>query len=470
MIKVLMFGWEYPPHISGGLGTACYGLTRALQKNKVKVLFAIPRLYGGEGDSQIKFIDVSSVARRNKDAPSANVRNPPYKPPDLADKNENEQLAGSVSYIGVPVALQPYLPAETTQGEAQQYLTMWNYTFSPSHVQEGGNRAEAMTNAATLAESEEREDVTNLTGKYGPNLMDEVYRYADVADNIATQHTFDVIHAHDWMTFLAAIAAKKKSGKPLVIHIHSTEFDRSGDHVNEMIYGIEKMGLTEADHIIAVSNWAKQIVVSKYKIAEEKISVVHNGIIPKPKPKEFSFPEIGSHFVTFLGRVTHQKGPAFFVEAAEKVLREFPDAHFIVAGAGDLLPHIIEKVAQLNMSANFHFTGFLSREQVDQVWSLTDVYVMPSVSEPFGIAPLEAIQGGVPVILSKQSGVAEVMPHAIKVDFWDTKAVAAAICSVLRYESLSHVLRQNSQKHIKNLTWEKAAVDVKAIYYELTRK
>ena len=255
-----------------------------------------------------------------------------------------------------------------------------------------------------------------------------------------------------------------------MIHIHSTEFDRSGDHVNEMIYGIEKMGFTEADHIIAVSNWTKQIVASRYRIPEDKITVIHNGVIPKPKPKEFSFPNIGSHFVTFLGRVTHQKGPGFFVEAAEKVLQEFPDAHFIVAGAGDLLPHIIEKVAQLNMSANFHFTGFLSTEQVDQVWSLTDVYVMPSVSEPFGIAPLEAIQGGVPVILSRQSGVAEVMPHAIKVDFWDIKAVAAAICSVLRYESLSEVLRQNSQKHVKSLTWEKAAVDVKAIYYELTGK
>lgn len=470
MIKVLMFGWEFPPHISGGLGTACYGLTRALQKKKVKVLFAIPRLYGDEGESHIKFIDVSSVSRRKMGESAKDVRKSSYTPSGQGDKHENEQVAGSVSYIDVPVGLKPYLPAETTPEETQQHLTMWNYTFPHSHVQEGGSNAETIANATTVAESEEREDVSDLTGKYGPNLMDEVYRYADVAANIATQHTFDVIHAHDWMTFLAAIAAKKKSGKPLVIHIHSTEFDRSGDHVNEMIYGIEKMGLTEADHIIAVSNWTKQIVVSRYKIAKEKISVVHNGIIPKPKPKEFSFPEIGSHFVTFLGRVTHQKGPAFFVEAAEKVLREFPDAHFIVAGAGDLLPHIIEKVAQLNMSANFHFTGFLSREQVDKVWSLTDVYVMPSVSEPFGIAPLEAIQGGVPVILSKQSGVAEVMPHAIKVDFWDTKAVAAAICSVLRYESLSHVLRQNSQKHVKSLTWEKAAADVKAIYYELTGK
>ena len=226
----------------------------------------------------------------------------------------------------------------------------------------------------------------------------------------------------------------------------------------------------EADGIITVSNWTKQIVTTRYKIPAAKIKVVHNGILPKENSTDLPFPEIGSHFVTFLGRVTHQKGPAFFVEAAYMVLQEFPDAHFIVAGAGDLLPQIIQKVAQFNMSANFHFTGFLSGGQVEQIWSITDVYVMPSVSEPFGIAPLEAIQGGVPVILSNQSGVSEVMPHAIKVDFWDVKALAAAICSVLRYESLSHVLRQHSKQHIQYLTWDKAASDVKAFYHELDGK
>ena len=202
----------------------------------------------------------------------------------------------------------------------------------------------------------------------------------------------------------------------------------------------------------------------------EKIKVVYNGVLPKEKPEAFTFPDIASHFVTFLGRITYQKGPWYFVEAAQKVLLELPDTHFIVAGAGDLLPQIIERVAQLNMSSNFHFTGFLSGDQVDRIWSLTDVYVMPSVSEPFGIVPLEAIQGDVPVILSNQSGVSEVMPHAIKVDFWDTKAVAAAICSVLRYESLSLVLRQKSKQHIQHLTWDKAASEVKDLYHDLIRK
>lgn len=473
-MKVLMFGWEYPPHISGGLGTACHGLTRALGKSHVKVLFVVPKLYGDEPDGRLKLIDASSlpIDKKKRTLSGDTIASPPGLSPDMASHNQSKVQGSrpeSITYIDIPAALIPYHGPGPAWPQTKHHLTNWNYSFHPSARENWITTGEDGSRTATVKEIEE-DDVHHFTGNYGPNLMGEVHRYSDVAASISDTYSFDVIHAHDWMTFLAGIKAKKKTGKPLVVHVHSTEFDRSGEHINDMVYGIEKMGFTEADHIITVSNWTKNIVMSRYKIPEEKISVVHNGIIPRDQPEEFSFPDIGSHFVTFLGRVTHQKGPAFFVEAADLVLREFPDAHFIVAGAGDLLPQIIEKVAQLNMSVNFHFTGFLSGDQVDRIWSLTDVYVMPSVSEPFGIAPLEAIQGGVPVILSKQSGVSEVMPHAIKVDFWDTRAVAAAICSVLRYESLSHELRQNSQEHLKKLTWDKAARDVKAVYHELTGK
>jgi len=288
--------------------------------------------------------------------------------------------------------------------------------------------------------------------------MEEVNHFARVGATLTGEYSFDVIHAHDWMTFPAGVAAARKSGKPLVVHVHSTEYDRSGTAVNDIVLEIERVGLHEADKVVAVSHWTRDILIKKYHVPAEKISVVHNGIRPKEDAGPFDFPAIASHFVTFLGRVTHQKGPWYFVEAAQKVLQEFPDAHFIIAAAGDLLPQIIERVAQLNMSAYFHFTGFLSGDQVDRIWSMTDVYVMPSVSEPFGIAPLEAIQGGVPVILSRQSGVAEVMPHAIKVDFWDTTALAAAVCSVLR---------QKGKQHIEGLTWDKAANEVKLVYHEL---
>ena len=472
-MKVLMFGWEFPPHISGGLGTACFGLTQSLVEQDVKVLFVAPRLYGDEPGKDIELINASDISIER---PALTQRASPVQKtklqPSVSEKRPKPEprVGGTDSkftHIQAPVDLSPYeTPASHDNSKP---LTAWNYTFPA-----GGNDAapDAVTQQANGKASEGKSSLSRyrFSGTYAHNLLEEVERYSAVARVVSARYNLDVIHVHDWMTFPAGTAAKKVSGKTLIAHVHSTEFDRSGDGINAAVSDIEKRGLLECDAIIAVSNWTKDILVSRYGIEEKKVTVIHNGIIPREQPEGIDFPDFASHFVTFLGRVTHQKGPRFFVEAAERVLHEFPDAHFIVAGAGDLLPQMIERVAQLNMSGNFHFTGFLSGQQVDQVWSMTDVYVMPSVSEPFGIAPLEAIQGGVPVILSNQSGVSEVMPHAIKVDFWDVKALAGAICSVLRYESLSHVLRQNSKQHIQHLTWNKAARNVKALYNELTGK
>ena len=470
-MKVLMFGWEFPPHISGGLGTACYGLTQSMLKGKVDLLFVVPRLFGDETEKDSILLDASAIARRWKrpksyQPNSSTVRRPVKSSGRLSSLIPN----GDMTRIEVQSALIPYThPSAMQGGNRMMGLRAWNYSIaSQGSVQD--RTTEELFQLETTPPADNGDERYQFSGTYGPNLINEVHQFAEVAGIVAKKHRFDVIHVHDWMTFPAGIAAKAASEKPLVVHVHSTEFDRSGEHINETVFSLEKLGFAEADKIIAVSNWTKDIIVTRYDVPPEKVIVVHNGVMPREQVSDFSFPDIGSHFVTFLGRVTHQKGPWFFVEAAQKVLREFPEAHFIVAGAGDLLPQTIERVAQLNMSANFHFTGFLTGNQVDQIWSLTDVYVMPSVSEPFGIAPLEAIQGDVPVILSRQSGVSEVMPHAIKVDFWDVNAMAAAICSVLRYESLSHVLRQNSKKHIKHLTWDKAAADVKAVYHELTGK
>jgi len=282
-------------------------------------------------------------------------------------------------------------------------------------------------------------------------------------------YSFDAIHAHDWMTYPAGIEAKKRSGKPLIVHVHATEHDRA-NRINPFVYAIEKEGMEKADRIIAVSLWTKNIIIERYHIATEKIEVVHNGIMHE-EPKAESIPgfaPMGSHIITFLGRITHQKGPGYFVEAARRVVDQFPDAHFVMAGSGDLFPQIIERVAQLKLSSCFHFTGFLKKKEIDQILSFTQVYVMPSVSEPFGITPLEAIRAGVPVIISNQSGVAEVMPHALKVDFWNSSALANAICSVLKYKSLSATLNQNSVREIKNITWKRAAKKINKIYYELT--
>ncbi|HEY0744653.1 MAG TPA: glycosyltransferase family 4 protein, partial [Chryseosolibacter sp.] len=308
----------------------------------------------------------------------------------------------------------------------------------------------------------------NFTGKYGPSLLDEVTKYAEVAGVIAAQNEFDLIHAHDWLTYLAGIEARKISGKPLVIHVHATEFDRAGEkNVDPRVFEIERKGMMEADMIITVSQLTKDIVTGKYGADPAKVHVVHNGVMPS-EALDFSFiPKISDQVVTFLGRITYQKGPQYFIEAAIKVLEHFPEAHFIMAGSGDMLPEMINQVAQQKLSSRIHFTGFLKGKQVHQIWSVTDVYVMPSVSEPFGITPLEAVQAGVPVIVSNQSGVAEVMDHAIKVDFWDTHALADAIINVLKHKGLSSSLKTNSKKEIQSLTWARAAKKLNQLYHEL---
>jgi glycogen(starch) synthase len=433
-MTVLMFGWEFPPHISGGLGTACYGLTKSLMKENARVLFVVPRAHG---DENIDLISASEILMETTDTRISST--------GLITKENTE-----VVKISIPSSLSPYTSVQLW-GETKS-IENWNCEF---HFQtrevavKGGKRYQ-------------------FSGAYGPALLDEVQRYSEVASVIAHHHSFDVIHAHDWLTYLAGIEAKKMSGKPLIVHVHATEFDRAGEkNIDERVFEIEQRGMEEADLVIAVSQWTKDIIVTRYNIDEEKVRVVHNGIIPQEEVDFSTLPKISDHIVTFLGRITYQKGPQYFIEAAQKVLQHYPDAHFIMAGSGDLLPAMMDRVAQLKISSRFHFTGFLKGRQMQQVWSVSDVYVMPSVSEPFGITPLEAVQAGVPVIVSNQSGVAEVMDHAIKVDFWDTDALANAMINVLKHKILSRSLRVNGKKDLEILTWTRAAKKINNLYHEL---
>ncbi len=470
-MKVLMLGWEFPPHISGGLGTACAGLTQALEKEHV-ILFVIPKVHGGESAERTTFIDASAIPIRQKetftgDAYQLSVDNT-SAPSVLSGKFGAEQ-AGSHAVVEVPSFLTPYTsPSDILAPGLQQ----WNYSFESS--------AEDRTIPANLRHKPDNAPRKKLryvkepyafSGNYGGNLLEEVERYSHVATEIARRHTFDVIHAHDWMTFKAAIAAKKVSKKPMIVHVHATEVDRSGQFVNREIFEIEKQGMMMADQVITVSQWTKDIAIRHYHVPAEKIQVVHNGITPKAQSEAAPIaPPLEAPIVTFLGRITYQKGPMYFVEAARKVHEQFPDVHFVVAGSGDQLPMMIERIAQLRLSSHFHFTGFLRDKSIDRIWAMSKVYVMPSVSEPFGIAPLEAIQAGVPVIVSKQAGVGEVLPHAIKVDFWNSEALADAICSVLRFKSLANTLKKNGAEEIRKITWDKAAKKLTAIYYDLINK
>jgi glycogen(starch) synthase len=450
-----MFGWEFPPHISGGLGTACFGLTHALAESHTDVLFVVPKVFGDEPQDEISLINASGIALSKKELEQEIISK-------ISRTNiitEGNAQTERIKKIEIESSLSPYHSAreERTASEIER----WNYRFEKTEQAE----------TKSLSTSENGDVIKySFSGGYGPRLLEEVARYANVASAISDKYSFDVIHAHDWMTYPAGIAAKKKSKKPLVVHVHATEYDRAGEHMCPKVYRIEKEGMDAADKIVAVSKWTRDILVSHYKINKRKIKVVHNGVTPYESKIRRTKSPLSPHVITFLGRITHQKGPLYFVEAAQKVLAKFPDAHFIMAGSGDLFPQIIERVAQLKLSSQFHFTGFLKKNEINTILSYTNVYVMPSVSEPFGITPLEAIQAGIPVIISNQSGVGEVMPHALKADFWNSDAIADAICGVLKYESLSNVLKQNGKKEIENITWQIASQKLKKIYHELTQK
>jgi glycosyltransferase involved in cell wall biosynthesis len=306
-------------------------------------------------------------------------------------------------------------------------------------------------------------DEYQFSGAYGPDLLEEVYWLAVVTARLASELDFDIIHAHDWLTYLAGIIAKEVSGKPLVVHVHATEFDRS-ENTNMQVYEIEKIGMLAADRVMTVSNLTRNTVINKYHIAQKKVVTIYNGVIQKVKSTSSHEKIFKDKIITFLGRITYQKGPDYFIEAAEKVLKKNRNVRFVMAGSGDLMNEMISKVASKGLSNKFHFTGFLKGDAVHRMLEMTDVFVMPSVSEPFGIAPLEAIYNNVPVIISKQSGVSEVLPNVLKVDYWDTDNLADAMHALLNYKTLSDVVKKLSSDDLKALTWDHAAEDVSSVY------
>ncbi len=299
--------------------------------------------------------------------------------------------------------------------------------------------------------------------------MEEVARYAVVAAQVARdlEGQFDVIHAHDWLTYYAGIAAKRVSGKPLVVHMHATEFDRSGENINTQVYAIERAGMQAADRVMAVSNLTRNIVINRYGIPAERVVTMHNAV--RFAENSSAAPERGvdDKIITFLGRITYQKGPDYFVEAAAKVLKRMPNVRFVMAGSGDMMNHVIRRVARLGIADRFHFTGFLRGEDVHKMFQLSDVYVMPSVSEPFGISPLEAMRSNVPVIISKQSGVAEVLDYAVKVDYWDVDAMADAMYGLVKYPALANMFAEKGLEEVTNLKWNNVAAKIKGVYEEV---
>ncbi len=450
-MRVLMFGWEFPPHISGGLGTACYGMTRGLAFCGVEVIFVVPKSYGDEDQSSVKLVGASQVPIKRRTYSFSQEK-------QVGSKSVSTSHALEMTYIEVGSKLLPYLSPEEFQKYSHEHLQR-----NEVSIQEFDNGFASGTSVLT-----EEVGTLDFTGKYGPDLMQEVSNYALVSSEIAHEQTFDIIHAHDWLTYPAGIAAKRMSGKPLVVHVHATEFDRSGENYNTIVFDIEKTGMEEADLVITVSNLTRNIVINRYGINPDKVVTVYNAVEPGTESGAEIFEKsVDEKVVTFLGRITYQKGPEYFMEAANKVLKHSNNVRFVMAGSGDLLRRMIRYAAKLGITEKFHFTDFLKGRDVDNMFAISDVYVMPSVSEPFGISPLEAMRSNVPVIISKQSGVSEILKHAIKVDFWDVDAMADAIYGLITYESLPLMFQHYGRDEVNNLRWENAALIIKTQYANL---
>lgn len=409
-----MFGWEFPPHILGGLGTASYGLTQGMwQCGDMDITFVIPKPWGDEDTSFAHIVGASQVPVAWRDV----------------NRDYVEQRIGKVMNPGLYFRLRDNIYAD------------FNYM---------------RTNDLGCIE---------FSGRYPDNLLEEINNYSITAGVIARTIDCDIIHSHDWLTYPAGIHAKQVTGKPLVIHVHATDYDRSRGNVNPTVFGIERDGMLHADHIITVSNLTRRTVIDKYGIDPAKVTTVHNAVIPlsrelldvevtKPKDK----------IVTFLGRITMQKGPEYFVEAAAKVLKNNNKVRFVMAGSGDMMDKMIELAAARGISDRFHFPGFQKGRQVYEMLKASDVYIMPSVSEPFGISPLEAMQMGVPSIISKQSGCAEILNNVIKTDYWDIDAMADAVNAIISYPALYNQLRQQGLEEVAQITWDKAGRKVIDIY------
>ncbi len=413
-MKALMFGWEFPPHILGGLGTASYGLTKGMHANgNMDITFVIPKPWGDEERGFAKIIGASNTPIAWRD----------------------------VSWDYVESRIGKVMDPQTYFDLRDHIYADFNYM----HLNDLG--------------------CIEFSGRYPDNLVEEINNYSIVAGVIARTVDFDIIHAHDWLTYPAGIHAKNVTGKPLVIHVHASEFDRSRGKPNPTVFAIEKDGMNNADHICTVSDLTRRTVIEKYGIDPAKVTTVHNAVIPlDDELLNLQRKETKDKVITFLGRITMQKGPEYFVEAAAKVLRKNINVRFVMAGGGDMEKDMIRLAAKRNIADRFHFTGFLRGKEVYQMFRDSDVYVMPSVSEPFGISPLEAMEMGVPSIISKQSGCAEILNNVIKTDYWDVDAMADAMHSIITNKALYDTLRDRGIEEIHGITWEKAGKKVIDIY------
>ena len=458
-MRVFMLGWEFPPFISGGLGTACQGLTRALNQQGVEVTFVLPKAVDSEYYEHVKLLSPQAPEAAEGDRSPASVAAEYAVPADPG-------LEG-VRFKAVPASFaSPYPGGGAVAGDAPEAGPAPRATeHDPPH-------------AVSASEAAPRGSTDPATA--GDELVRAAYRYADLCRDLAAGEAFDLIHAHDWLSFPAGIAVAEATGKPLIVHVHSTEYDRAGEDMDPRIYNVEKTGLHAADRVIAVSHLTRSVLVKRYNLDAHKIDVVHNGLDHPPQPgtgkhtppdqprKVRANGEAPEKTVLFLGRMTEQKGPSYFIDAAKKVLAQHKNAKFLMAGDGDRMQQAVQLASEEGIGDHVLFTGFLHGSEVERVYRMADVFVMPSVSEPFGLATLEAMSHEVPVILSRQAGVSEVIHHALKVDFWNTDELAEKIIAVLDRPALGETMAQEAGREVKKLTWDETARRCRDVYEQVS--
>lgn len=399
--NIFMIGWEYPPHNSGGLGVACQGLTEALAEQKQKLYFTLPYSLP-QSVRHMRVLDCSH--------PDWNL--PKNKPPFFA----YDALGVQNSLLDTGVV-------------------------------------------------EHKFDLNQLHLMPQSDLEKQVMQYHDQVVQKSHSADFSVIHAHDWMSFPAGMALKEKTKKPLIAHVHSTEFDRSPHGGSQYIMKTEYEGMKRADVIIAVSAYTKHLLVEKYGINPNKIQVVHNGISPLANSDSGRHHFASSRpMVVFMGRLTGQKGPEHFIKIAQVVLQQMPEVLFVIAGHGDLYQELLFSSADKGLSGKVLFSGFVRDKQRDKLLDRADVFVMPSLSEPFGLVAVEAAQRSTPVIISKSSGVSEVLPHSLQADFWDVDLMAKQIVELLANQDYAQNIVAKQHQDLRPVTWKSAAQKVKDIY------
>jgi glycogen(starch) synthase len=489
-----MLGWEFPPFITGGLGTACHGLTRAMDRAGMETTFVLPKSVPGDAEDAVHVELVSPASSMGDTLPE-------YQPQAFRSTTTTTTVSRTVTHTPEQQLVEVVremrerfkhtrfvdLPIEVQSVYREQEST-WQrvieeYDLDESRLEtliQAGAFGDPVTTTESIAlrsaipERDPKEAGMPARGKqsadYGGDLIGQAHAYAKFCLEVAKRTKFDVVHAHDWLTYPAGLAVAQLTGKPLVVHVHSTEFDRSGEHVNQAVYNIERRGMHGAMQVIAVSQLTKNLCVARYGIPPSKVDVVYNGVELDLAAKGIKTIASKDKIVLFFGRITMQKGPEYFVQAAKRVLDVMEDVKFVVAGSGDLASMMIEMAAEMGIGHKVLFTGFLRGSDIKRVFSLADLYVMPSVSEPFGIAPLEAMSHDVPALISKSSGVSEVLTHALKVDFWDVEEMANKIVAVLRHPPLRKALQDNGQFEIRALTWDGAATRCGQVYDQVLRQ